>query len=296
MKYVYNAEVLYSYLVLAVQIDRSKSVQSPKPNTSANKPQSSESQPETDDKSKQEIAEAFSNGAVPPPPTVPLDASRASSTHDESAYPSPLDEGKIECQDLSTQVVQPEPSPSDLSFNANNGVKDQIFDAEARTSTTNLAQSNAFVSSLLSDVTTCNGLFQNNANSNNTFSAVDRVLNPISGGGTSTQVGANRFSPLATLLRNGTTPVLPGGSATSGQPSHSNISSVAPPFFHTSSEDIAASRAFDNLQRVLFSSNSKGSLSSPDEYSGKVILNSFTKKTLLSVYMKAIVFHSEKIC
>ena len=39
-----------------------------------------------------------------------------------------------------------------------------------------------------------------------------------------------------------------------------------PPFFHTSSEDVAASRAFDNLQRVLL-----GSSAQPPAFPGPVV-------------------------
>lgn len=152
----------------------------------------------------------------------------------------------FDCADLSTQVVHPEPSPCDnvVSFGLNS---DQGSDASSVTSS--------------SDVT-------NSFSSGRNIVPVDKALNPIA-----SQLNRSA-NPSTSLLRGNSQSQV---NSMSVPVSKSALSGLAPPFFHTSSEDVAASRAFENLQRVLFAGTNSSNSTIPCKYTGPIVLESSYK-------------------
>ena len=177
-----------------MQIDRSRTVSSPKLNGITATSPAIKSQPvdtkiaiSTDGEGSSKVPKlSISNGTAPSTSFAGIcsdTASGVSSNPDESAYPSPINEAGYECEDLTTQVVHPEPSPSDVSFVTATS-KEQLFDTDLSSNTA--ACLAGFIS--LSDVTTSNSDLTTQSinsctiNSGSTCSsisaAVDRVLNP----------------------------------------------------------------------------------------------------------------------
>ena len=158
----------------------------------------------------------------------------------------------FDCADLSTQVVHPEPSPCDNVVNFGLS-SDQGSDASSVTSS--------------SDVT-------NSVHNRNVMP--EKVLNPIAS-------QLNRSANPSTSLLRGSSQQSAQVNNLSVPASKSTLAGLAPPFFHTSSEDVAASRAFENLQRVLFAGANSSNSTAPCKYTGEnynILVNNVCRSIL----------------
>ncbi len=236
----------HNFYIAAVQLDRTRPSSSPKLNSNSNisklNADAKTTAAEVDKSSlKRESISLVASSQFPSEDGV------RPSCESKNAYPSPVNEGVFDAEDLTTQVVHPEPSPCDTPlFGSSTVENDSKVDMKVS------------VNSIFPTVTL------SNSSSQSSGVLAERLLNPIT---MSNAQMTSRSSPLASLLRSS----VPATSLVTGASNMqaSGKSSVAPPFFHTSSEDIAASRAFDNLQRVLFSSTSGTPLSTSTDYDGK---------------------------